>query len=113
MIAEGFWNTCFNAEDSVLAVLLADSLLAFGTYSGRCFIYENTINHEDQNAVCALSRDNENGADCQASSYFLVQEFQLPYSIHGISRLQDGSFLVTTQRSVHLFSDSRNGVSKR
>jgi hypothetical protein len=106
MIAEGFWNTCFNAEDSVLAVLLVDDLLAFGTCSGRCFIFGDTTNLADKDAVFAFSRDRDSRGDDRLPSYFSVQEFQLPYSIHGISRLEDGRLLVTTQRSVHLFSDN-------
>jgi len=73
MVAEGFWNSWLETEDSVLAVASYHGddgdgcrccWVAVGTHSGRCMIYEKP------------SGD---------GNYELHWSCQLPYSVHGIS----------------------------
>lgn len=93
MVAEGLWNAKLESEDSVLTVHTYNgNCVALGTLLGRCLLYQK-----------------------YGSVYELVWECRLPYSIHSICHVEASastkeatqkhpSLLITTRRSVHLFS---------
>ena len=88
MVTEGLWNASLDLEDAVLAVhMLSKDMIALGTHSGKCFVWQQ---REAQD------------------SYRLVWKCQLPYSIHGLSHVNDlscgqPSLRVTTRFTFHVF----------
>jgi hypothetical protein len=130
IMAEGFWNQHLEAEDSVLAVhdIGMNGMVALGTHGGRCFLYQavnkssSSITSSQQHSSINSSHDMCDTGDDAYGEHVLYRrlwECQLPYSIHGIchvpscnsSSSSDNnirnvplSLLVTTRKSVHLFT---------
>jgi hypothetical protein len=80
MVAEGLCDS----EDAVLAVHMFDNMVAFGTHSGRVYVWEQR----------------------QDDSYRQLWTCQLPYAIHGLAHVPKTSptLLVSTRHTFHVFS---------
>ena len=97
MVAEGFTRRRRrqqqrqqqSEEDSVLSVHAFETFVFVGTFTGKCLVYEKTLQ---------ASADDE---------YQLLWQCQLPYSVHQIVAMSTTRFVVTTRRSVHLFGGKR------
>jgi hypothetical protein len=124
LIAQGLWNNRLNCEDSVLCVSsstlqLQDGqmlqLAAVGTHAGRCRVYGSSARSDVESLRMNVEASS---AGPSVSSYELLWECKLPYSIHGVLWLSftassttstkdcgvdSRTLLVTTRRSVHVF----------
>lgn len=130
IMAEGFWNQHLEAEDSVLAVhdVGRNGMVALGTHAGRCFLYQavnkSRITSNRHSSFKSSQDVYNNGDDDKYGEHHLYRrlwECQLPYPIHGICHLPNYnrssssdnnitpplSLLVTTRKSVHLFTQQQ------
>ncbi|GKY90590.1 hypothetical protein MPSEU_000032700 [Mayamaea pseudoterrestris] len=104
MVAEGFYCQRSKSEDSVLAVHAHENFVYIGTLSGRCCVFEGQGRTSDHDGSGGTHNDNA------STLYTLVWECRLPYSVHDIVALDAQRFIVTTRRSVHLFTGTRLAV---
>jgi len=90
VVAEKFWNAPFNSEDPITAVSSYDNANAVcvGTQSGQ---------------VALCSADSAASTVGTGEGYKLEWQCQLPYSVNGISMVDNGQLVVSTRRSVHVF----------
>jgi hypothetical protein len=121
LVAQGLWDHRLNCEDSVLCVTSSLlqlqggqvlHLVAIGTHAGRCRLYGSSTRPDEESLSSVVS---ERQAGPSATSYDLLWECHLPYSIHGVlwlsftaSSIREcgidiRTLLVTTRRSVHVF----------